>query len=101
MFGSADNRKKTFKFNLTKENDIIDHEIHIFLEAHYDKEMCVVDSQISCFSYWKVFEKRFVDYLHMTIITKLLFDLKKFTNHLDKKFSPSSNEQAFKWINED
>ena len=59
-----------------KESEKIDDEIEKFVRSHYDKEMSVINIQISCFSYWKVFEKRFVDYFHMTVISKLLYDFR-------------------------
>ena len=81
--------------------DAIEVEIEKFVRAHYDSDMSTMTMQISCFSYWKVFEKRFVDYLHMTIISKLLLDFRTLESIFDKKFAPNSNEHAFKWICED
>ena len=81
--------------------DANDVELEKFMRAHYDNEMSTITMQISCFSYWKVFEKRLVDYLNMTIISKLLLDFRSLDSVFDKKFAPNSNEQAFKWISED
>jgi len=75
--------------------------INQFIKAHYDKEMSVINVQISCFAYWKVVEKRFVDYFHLTILSKLLIYFKDLPNIFDKKFAPNTNEQAKMWICED
>jgi hypothetical protein len=72
-----------------------------FLKAHYNDDMAVVNVQISCFAYWKVVEKRFVDYFHVIILSKLVFKFRELSNIFDKKFAPNTNEQAKNWIRED
>jgi hypothetical protein len=50
----------------------------------------VMNIQISCFAYWKIFEKRFVDTYQNIILRKLLYFYdKELGLMLEKKFSPS------------
>jgi GTPase SAR1 family protein len=79
----------------------VEKEMKKFLKAHYNHDMAVVNVQISCFAYWKVVEKRFVDYFHMIILNKLLYKFREMSNIFDKKFAPNTNEQAKNWIRED
>jgi hypothetical protein len=72
------------------ENDIFTTEI---LNSHSDEEMNILNIQISCFAYWKVFEKRFVDYCQLIILKKIVYFFRsELSLHLEKKFSPSSEE---------
>ena len=58
--------------------------------------------QLSCYTFWKIFERRFVDYLNMIIIHEFVYNNRDNLNTiLDKKFSPGSSEEAQKWICED
>jgi GTPase SAR1 family protein len=86
-------------------NDIKIIDSHIFtqnvLKAHSNEDMNNLNIQISCFAYWKVFEKRFVDYCELILLKKLVFYFEKNLGLLlEKKFSPSSgNGEVF--ISED
>ena len=86
---------------VTANSDANYADLSNFMRAHYNNDMSTITMQISCFSYWKVFEKRLVDYLHMTIISKLLLDFRSLESVFDRKFAPNTNEQAFKWMSED
>jgi GTP-binding protein EngB required for normal cell division len=77
-------------------NDIKIKECHLFtpnvLKAHANEDMNNLNIQISCFAYWKVFEKRFVDYCELILLKKLVFYyVKDLGLMLEKKFSPSSS----------
>ena len=89
------------QFHLPTVNVQGNDQMYSYLKAHYDKDMSVVNVQISCFAYWKVVEKRFVDYFHMIIVSKLLLYFKCLPTIFDKKFSPNSNELSRTWINEE
>ena len=42
-------------------------------KAHTDNEMSIQNIQISLFAYFKVFEKRFVDYFNLNILNYLVY----------------------------
>ena len=61
------------------------------MSSHSNDDINVLNVQISSFAYWKVFEKRFVDYTQKVILNKLVYYYtRELALILDKKFSPSS-----------
>ncbi len=76
-----------------KENQIFTDNI---LKAHSNDQMNILNIQTSCFAYWKVFEKRFVDYCELVILRKLVYYYQKDLGlMLEKKFSPSTTSDLF------
>ena len=56
----------------------------------------IFNIQISCFAYWKVFEKRFADYCEMIILNKLVyFYQRRLGLMLEKRFSPSITKENY------
>jgi hypothetical protein len=65
----------------------------VMTESVSNESNHVLNIQISCFSYWKVFEKRFIDYSQIFILRYLLYYyVKELGLILEKKFSPVVNE---------
>lgn len=63
---------------------------------------CCLNLQIACLSYWSVFETRFLDYLELIILKKMVFFFhENLEDYLDKTFSPSSNKLSQEAIKED
>jgi hypothetical protein len=78
-----------FEFNdvILKENEFFPSNVII---SHDNNVLTVRNIQISCFAYWKIFEKRFVDTYQNIISMKLVhFYVKGLGLMLEKKFSPS------------
>jgi hypothetical protein len=70
------------------------------LNAQSNDDLNAVNIQISCFAYWKVFEKRFVDYFQMIILRKMVYFYQKNLGlMLEKKFAPNISKDSY--INED
>lgn len=71
----------------------------VMTDNHNSEEMNILNIQVSCFVYWKVFEKIFVDYAQKIILSKLVYYYaSKLDLLLEKKFSPTANEN---YISED
>ena len=70
-------------------------------KAHFDNEMGVQNFQISLFAYFKVFEKRFVDYFCLSIFEHFIYYFDDgFLSYLSKKYSPDPENISYKWISE-
>lgn len=55
-----------------------------------DDEMCILNLQVACFAYFKVFEKRFVDTYQMLIMNNMImYHQKNLAIIIEKKFSPT------------
>eukprot|EP00357_Protocruzia_adherens_P036460 CAMPEP_0114985458 /NCGR_PEP_ID=MMETSP0216-20121206/7870_1 /TAXON_ID=223996 /ORGANISM="Protocruzia adherens, Strain Boccale" /LENGTH=650 /DNA_ID=CAMNT_0002347761 /DNA_START=71 /DNA_END=2023 /DNA_ORIENTATION=- len=62
----------------------------------------VLDNQVALYTYWRVFMKRFVDYVHLKLKHNTIFYLKKnITKVLNEEFSPMSGsrqDQVKAWM---
>ena len=86
-----------FEESFVEINDckILESEIYSrkILESQSDLDMAVVNLQIACFAYWKVIEKRFLDYYHNKLVIELVFYFRdKLRAHLHELFSPILSE---------
>lgn len=109
-FGPSSENKKNleiFNDNTYYSTRVFDYNVKIkvnsmLLTCSAEKYAVIGNIQISCIAYWRVFLKRFVDYLQIKIINEIIYFFRNQLNvYLDKKFSPSSSEQAQNWIVED
>ena len=65
------------------------------LNAEQDIDLAVLNLQISCFCYWRVVEKRFMDYFHAKMIKNFVgFFKNKLKTHLCDDLSPIFNESV-------
>jgi len=72
------------------------------LRGKSEKDSIILDIQITCFSYWKVFESRFLDYYHMIIITKMVYYFRdNLEINIEKKYSPAASQVASDCLTED
>lgn len=97
---SLKEQEKFIEFNDCKilESELFTDNV---MQSKNEKDNSILNIQISAYAYWKVFEKRFVDYYQMIILNKLVFYYKKeLALLLEKKFSPSSNTDS-NWLSED
>lgn len=92
LFGNTNNFTNMIDNNEIKIYDceFISKEIFSLnvLNAITEEEIYVLNLQISCYAYWKVFQKRFVDYYQLIILHNFLtFYHKNLTKTLERIFN--------------
>ena len=73
-----------------------------FLKKTSESDHWCLNLQIACYSYWVVFETRFLDYLEMFILKKMVYFFQENLEDIfDRKFSPASNQITQQYLSED
>ena len=67
-----------------------------------EQEQWCLNLQFACLSYWIIFESRFLDYLEMAILNKMVYFFQENLEDLiEKKFSPITNKFSDRAMEED
>ncbi len=67
----------------------------LYSNSNSDQDLIVFTIQVSCFAYWKVFQKRFTDYACLIILSKLIYHFRdEMAKYIEKKFSPTDDDES-------
>ena len=106
IHGNVIKKKNRAKEPLVETFDISISEAKLFsknvMQSQTDIEHVILNIQISCFAYFNIFQKRFLDHYFLVIQKQYVYYLKNgIVPVIEKEFSPAASDRGKKLISEE